>query len=125
MQENTDTSGEDFNSVFRRYPQALVLDNVPNAPSFYKEVPGIGDNNEVMPKIDLTVVGHDDFGNEYPFKPILLKPDDENRVDLRPYGFTLHRVGATDSARTVNITFSSPVNENEKIYILVQPKKSN
>ena len=125
LQENTDTSGEDFNSVFRRYPQALVLDNVPNAPSFYKEVPGIGDNNEVMPKIDLTVVGHDDFGNEYPFKPILLNPDDENRVDLRPYGFTLHRVGATDSARTVNITFSSPVNENEKIYILVQPKKSN
>ena len=125
LQENTDTSGEDFNSVFRRYPQALVLDNVPNAPSFYKEVPGIGDNNEVMTKIDLTVVGHDDFGNEYPFKPILLNPDEENRVDLRPYGFTLHDVVSINSAGTVNITFSSPVNGNEKIYLLVQPRKTN
>ena len=125
LQKNTDTSGEDFNSVFRRYPQALVLDNVPNAPSFYKEVPGIGDNNEVMPKIDLTVVAQDNFGNEYPFKPILLNPDEENRVDLRPYGFTLHDVVSTNSAGTVNITFSSPVNGNEKIYLLVQPRKTN
>lgn len=117
---------ESFETVFKKYPQALVLDNAPEgAPSFYKEVPGIGNNDEVMPKIDLTVVGHDNFGNEYPFKPILLNPDEENRVDLRPYGFTLHDVVSTNSAGTVNITFSSPVNENEKIYLLVQPRKTN
>lgn len=122
------TSGEDFNSVFRRYPQALVLDNAPEAPSFYKEALGIGQDEAgkdyVMKAIPLLTYFDEDV-NQHVFKPILLKPDDENRVDLRPYGFTLHRVGATDSAKTVNITFSSPVSENEKVYILVQPCNHN
>ena len=114
---------ESFETVFKKYPQALVLDNAPEgAPSFNKSVQGIG--GDMMPALDLfTMVAQDGGGNIYSFKPTLLPPNAGNRVDLRPYGFTLHEVISTDSAGTVNITFSSPVSENEKIYLLVQPKK--
>lgn len=112
---------ESFETVFKKYPQALVLDNAPKgAPSFNKSVQGIGGG--MMPALDLfTMVAKDDRGNTYSFKPILLPTKSSSRVDLRPYGFTLHGIGATDSAGTVNISFSSPVSENEKVYILVQP----
>lgn len=116
---------ESFETVFKKYPQALVLDNAPEgAPSFNKSVQGIG--GDMMPALNLfTMVAQDDRGNTYSFKPTLLPANAGNRVDLRPYGFTLHEVISTDSAGKVNITFSSPVSENEKIYLLVQPKKSN
>ncbi|MCI6664145.1 MAG: hypothetical protein MSL09_08020, partial [Spirochaetia bacterium] len=122
---------ESFETVFKKYPQALVLDNAPKGvtvPSFNKSVPGIGEDDSGtdynMPALDLfTMVAQDDRGNTYSFRPTLLPPNAGNRVDLRPYGFTLHEVISTDSAGTVNITFSSPVSENEKIYLLVQPKK--
>ena len=114
---------ESFETVFKKYPQALVLDNPPTGvtvPSFNKSVNGIGG---MMSALDLfTMVAKDDRGNTYSFKPILLLTNARNRVNLRPYGFTLHSVVSTNSAGTVNITFSSPVNDNEKIYLLVQPK---
>lgn len=114
---------ESFETVFKKYPQALVLDNAPEgAPSFNKSVQGIGGG--MMPALNLfTMVAQDDRGNTYSFKPTLLPPNAGNRVDLHPYGFTLNYVGNTPSAGKVNITFSSPVSENEKIYLLVQPKK--
>lgn len=116
---------ESFETVFKKYPQALVLDNAPKgAPSFNKSVQGIG--GDMMPALNLfTMEVQDDRGNIYSFKPTLLPPNAGNRVDLRPYGFTLHEVISTDSAGTVNITFSSPVSENEKVYILVQPCNHN
>lgn len=121
LKANEATKTETFESVFKKYPQALVLDNAPKgAPSFNKSVQGIGGG--MMPALDLfTMVAQDDGGNTYSFKPILLPTKSSSRVNLRPYGFTLHGIGATDSAGTVNITFSSPVSENEKVYILVQP----
>ncbi len=110
---------ESFETVFKKYPQALVLDNAPKeAPSFNKSVQGIGGG--MMPKINLfesLIVN----GQPCSIRPGLMYTDGNKRVDLRPYGFTLHGIGATDSAGTVNISFSSPVSENEKVYILVQP----
>ena len=110
---------ESFETVFKKYPQALLLDNAPKgAPSFNKSVQGIGGG--MMPKINLfapLIVN----GQPCSIRPGLMYTDGNKRVDLRPYGFTLHGIGATDSAGTVNITFSSPVSENEKVYILVQP----
>lgn len=112
---------ESFETVFRKYPQALVLDNAPNGvPSFNKSVPGIGKNMIAIPLLTWSIT--DDTGDPMlPLKPTLLPTKSSSRVDLRPYGFTLHEVISTDSAGTVNITFSSPVSENEKVYILVQP----
>lgn len=116
---------ESFETVFRKYPQALVLDNAPNGvPSFNKSVPGIGKNMIAIPLLTWSIT--DATGAPMlPLKPIFLPHDESHRVDLRPYGFTLHFVGNTDSAGTVNVTFSSPVSENEKVYILVQPCNHN
>lgn len=118
LKANEATKTETFESVFKKYPQALVLDNVPEgAPSFNKSVNGIGGT---MPKINLfasLIVN----GQPCSIRPGLMYTDGNKRVALRPYGFTLHSIGATASAGTVNITFSSPVSTNEKIYILVQP----
>lgn len=116
---------ESFETVFRKYPQALVLDNAPNGvPSFNKSVPGIGKNMIAIPLLTWSIT--DATGApRLPLKPIFLPHDESHRVDLRPYGFTLHFVGNTDSAGTVNVTFSSPGSENEKVYILVQPCNHN
>ena len=111
---------ETFETVFRKYAQALVLDNAPsavNAPSFYKTETGI---EGTMPAIDIFNVQSQD-GSTDTKQPVLLKYNSQGRVDLRPYGFTLHGVGYTESASTINLTFSSPVNDAEKVYILVQP----
>lgn len=116
---------EDFDSVFRKYAQALVLDNAPStvqAPSFNKTVEGISGN---MKAIDIFNVQYQDGnGRTQTVKPELLKTDASSREDLRPYGFTLHGVGYTESASTINLTFSSPANNNEKVYLLVQPHKN-
>lgn len=117
---------ESFETVFKKYPQALLLDNAPKgAPSFNKSVQGIGTNSKgqncVMMKLPLFEMSATINGQEHLFRPTLLPTNAGSRVDLRPYGFTLHEVISTDSAGTVNITFSSPVSENEKVYILVQP----
>ena len=116
---------ESFETVFKKYPQALLLDNAPTGvPSFNKSVQGIGGG--MMPKINLfTMVVQDELGNTYSFKPGLMNTTANARVNLRPYGFTLHSVVSTASAGMVNITFSSPVSTNEKIYILVQPCNHN
>ena len=114
---------ETFDSVFKKYVQALVLSNPPtivNAPSFNHKVQGIGG---VMKAIDLfegSIV--DKHGKEYSLCPKLLGVDANSRVDLRPYGFTLHRLGTFQSGN-IQVDFSSPVNQDEKVYILVQPKK--
>ena len=53
LKSNKATSGETFESVFKKYPQALVLDNAPKGvtvPTFNKSVNGIGG---AMPKINL------------------------------------------------------------------------
>ena len=116
---------ESFETVFKKYPQALVLDNAPiGAPSFNKSVQGIG-TNCVMRNLPLLEMFVTINGETYFFRPRLLPTDAGSRVELRPYGFTLHSVGYTDSAGTVNITFSSPLSENEKVYILVQPCNHN
>ena len=87
-------------------------------------VEGIGGG--MMSALNLfTMVVQDDKGNTYSFKPSLMNTTANARVNLRPYGFTLHSVVSTASAGTVNITFSSPVSTNEKIYILVQPCNHN
>ena len=113
---------ESFETVFKKYPQALLLDNAPTGvPSFNKSVQGIGGG--MMSALNLfTMVVQDDKGKTYSFKPSLMNTTANARVNLRPYGFTLHSVVSTASAGTVNITFSSPVSTNEKIYLLVQPK---
>ena len=122
---------ESFETVFKKYPQALLLDNAPTGvPSFYKSVEGIGTDSSgkahIMPAINIFTMGvQDELGNTYSFKPGLMNTTANARVNLRPYGFTLHSIGATASAGTVNITFSSPVSTNEKIYILVQPCNHN
>ena len=114
---------ESFETVFKKYPQALLLDNAPaGVPSFNKSVQGIGGG--MMPKINLfepLIVN----GQPCSIRPGLMYTDADKRVNLCPYGFTLHSIGATKSAGTVNITFSSPVSTNEKIYILVQPCNHN
>lgn len=116
---------ESFETVFKKYPQALLLDNAPaGVPSFNKSVEGIGGG--MMPALNLfTMVVQDELGNTYSFKPGLMNTTANARVNLRPYGFTLHSIGTTNSAGMVNITFSSPVSTNEKIYILVQPCNHN
>ena len=116
---------ESFETVFKKYPQALLLDNAPaGVPSFNKSVQGIGGG--MMPALNLfTMVVQDELENTYSFKPGLMNTTANARVNLRPYGFTLHGIGTTNSAGTVNITFSSPVSTNEKIYILVQPCNHN
>lgn len=114
---------ENFESVFEKYAQALVLDNPPSdkVPSFNKSVKGIGGD---MKAINL----FEDFieyenGKKYPLRPKLLGFNENSRVALRPYGFSLHRVGSTDSTGTLSLTFSRQVNDNERVYILVQPSK--
>lgn len=116
---------ETFDSVFKKYVQALVLDNPPDAakvPSFNKSVSGIGGKD--MKAIDLFngFIEYED-GKKASFRPGLFKGDANSRVDLRPYGFTLHGIGYTDSAMTISLTFSSQVNESENVYILLQPRK--
>lgn len=115
---------ETFDSVFKKYAQALVLDNAPsaaNAPSFNKSVLGIGEGN-MMKAIDIFNVQYqDELGRTKKVRPGLMNTDANSRVDLRPYGFTLHSIGCTDSAGDIQLTFSSPVEDKEKVYILVQP----
>lgn len=114
---------ETFESVFEKYAQALVLDNAPpaaNAPSFNKSVPGIGEGKR-MKAIDIFKVQYQDEE----LYPILLDTNANSRVDLRPYGFTLHSIGYTKSAEDIQLTFSSPVEDKEKVYILVQPCNHN
>lgn len=119
---------ETFDSVFKKYAQALVLDNAPsaaNAPSFNKSVLGIGEGN-MMKAIDIFNVEYEDeLGRTEYARPGLMNTDANSRVDLRPYGFTLHSIGYTDSAGDIQLTFSSPVEDNEKVYILVQPCNHN
>ena len=112
---------ETFESVFEKYAQALVLDNAPstaNAPSFNRSVEGINGN---MKAIDIF---KGQFQDEELY-PILLDTNANSRVDLRPYGFTLHSIGYTKSAEDIQLTFSSPVEDKEKVYILVQPCNHN
>lgn len=112
---------ETFDSVFEKYAQALVLDNAPpaaNAPSFNRSVEGINGN---MKAIDIFKVQYQDEE----LYPILLDTNANSRVDLRPYGFTLHSIGYTKSAEDIQLTFSSPVEDKEKVYILVQPCNHN
>lgn len=118
---------ETFDSVFKKYAQALVLDNAPsaaNAPSFNKSVPGIG-KGKMMQAIDIFNVQYqDELGRTQTVRPGLMKTDANSRVDLRPYGFTLHSIWHTKSAGEIQLTFSSPVSpveDKEKVYILVQP----
>ncbi|MBQ4330555.1 MAG: hypothetical protein IJC31_01825 [Spirochaetaceae bacterium] len=114
---------ETFESVFEKYAQALVLDNAPpaaNAPSFNRSVPGIGEGKR-MKAIDIFKVQYQDEE----LYPILLDTNANSRVDLRPYGFTLHSIGYIDSAGDIQLTFSSPVEDKEKVYILVQPCNHN
>ena len=119
---------ETFDSVFKKYAQALVLDNAPsaaNAPSFNKSVLGIGEG-EMMKAIDIFNVQYqDELGRTRTVRPGLMNTDANSRVDLRPYGFTLHSIGYTDSAGDIQLTFSSPVEDKEKVYILVQPCNHN
>lgn len=112
---------ETFDSVFEKYAQALVLDNAPpaaNAPSFNRSVEGINGN---MKAIDIFKVQSQDEE----LYPILFDTNANSRVDLRPYGFTLHSIGYTKSAEDIQLTFSSPVEDKEKVYILVQPCNHN
>lgn len=112
---------ETFDSVFKKYAQALVLDNAPsaaNAPSFNRPVEGINGN---MKAIDIFKVQSQDEE----LYPILFDTNANSRVDLRPYGFTLHSIGYTDSEGGIQLTFSSPVEDKEKVYILVQPCNHN
>ena len=112
---------ETFDSVFEKYAQALVLDNAPpaaNAPSFNRSVEGINGN---MKAIDIFKVQSQDEE----LYPILFDTNANSRVDLRPYGFTLHSIGYTKSAGEIQLTFSSPVEDKEKVYILVQPCNQN
>lgn len=117
---------ETFESVFEKYAQALVLDNAPsaeNAPSFNRSVEGINGN---MKAIDIfNVQSQDELGRTQDVRPGLMKTDANSRVDLRPYGFTLHSIGYTKSAGEIQLTFSSPVEDKEKVYILVQPCNHN
>lgn len=110
-------SGENFDTVFIKYPQALLLDNPPKeayAPSFNKSVPGI---NGTMKAINI----FKQKGINQESGPILL--DYTQPTSLRPYGFTLHRLGETPSAGRIQINFTPSQAENEKVYIFVQPKK--
>ena len=114
---------ETFDSVFKKYVQALVLSNPPttgNAPSFNHKVKGIGGDMKAIDLFEGSIV--DKHGKEYSLCPELLGVDANSRVDLRPYGFTLHRLGTFQSGN-IQVDFSSPVNQDEKVYILVQPKK--
>ena len=119
---------ETFDSVFKKYAQALVLDNAPstaNAPSFNKSVPGIG-GGKMMKAIDIFNAEYqDEQGRTQKVRPGLMNTDANSRVDLRPYGFTLHSIGYTKSAGDIQLTFSSPVEDKEKVYILVQPCNYN
>lgn len=119
---------ETFDSVFKKYAQALVLDNAPstaNAPSFNKSVPGIG-GGKMMKAIDIFNAEYqDEQGRTQKVRPGLMNTDANSRVDLRPYGFTLHSIGYIDSAGDIQLTFSSPVEDKEKVYILVQPCNQN
>ena len=119
---------ETFDSVFKKYAQALVLDKAPsaaNAPSFNKSVLGIGEGKR-MKAIDIfNVESQDELGRTQTVRPGLMKTDANSRVDLRPYGFTLHSIGHTKSAGDIQLTFSSPVEDKEKVYILVQPCNHN
>ena len=112
-----------FESVFEKYVQALVLDNPPaaaNAPSFNNSVPGIDKNMKAINLFEDFI----DFGDgtKYPLRPKLLSFDANSRVALRPYGFSLHKIGYTDSAGTISLTFSSQVNDSERVYVLIQPR---
>lgn len=111
---------ETFETVFEKYAQSLLLDNNPvaNAPSFKKSVKGIG-TDKYMKEIDIFNL----YMDSKKYRPVLFSPDANSRVALRPYGFSFHTVGYTQYAGTVQLRFSSPVEQNEKIYILVQPRK--
>lgn len=114
---------ETFDSVFKKYAQALVLS---------------GDLEDTLAKVSLNKAAETTLainGYDFPMTPIdlfslqwfggngpaLLSPGRKTFVDLRPYGFTLHKVGAIDHAGTMQLVFSSPVAPAEKLYILAQP----
>ena len=114
---------ETFESVFEKYAQALVLDNPPAAayaPSFNESVLGIEGKMKAINLFEDFI----DFGDgkKYFLQPILLRADANSRVALRPYGFSLHTIGYTDSAGTISLTFSSQVNDSEHVYVLIQPR---
>ena len=103
---------ETFETVFEKYMQALLLDNPPpHAKTFNKTANGIGGKMKAINLFNGTIK-----------RPDYLGADAASRVDLRPYGFTLHRLGSSQS-NNIQLNFSSPVNKAEKIYILVQPHK--
>lgn len=104
---------ETFETVFAKYMQALLLDNPPHkdVKTFNKTAEGIGGTMKAINLFDGTIKRSDYLG-----------ADAASRVDLRPYGFTLHHLGSSQS-NNIQLHFSSPVNKAEKIYILVQPQK--
>lgn len=93
--------------------QALLLDNPPHedVKTLNKTVDGIGREMKAINLFNGTIK-----------RPDYLGADAASRVDLRPYGFTLHHLGSSQS-NNIQLNFSSPVNKAEKIYILVQPHK--
>ena len=103
---------ETFETVFEKYMQALLLDNPPpHAKTFNKTADGIGGEMKAINLFNGTIK-----------RPDYLGADAASRVELRPYGFTLHHLGSSQS-NNIQLNFSSPVNKAEKIYILVQPHK--
>ena len=104
---------ETFETVFAKYMQALLLDNPPHedVKTFNKTADGIEGPMKAINLFNGTIK-----------RPDYLGADAASRVDLRPYGFTLHRLGNSQSGK-IQLNFSSPVNKAEKIYILVQPQK--
>lgn len=126
---------ETFDSVFKKYAQALVLDN-PNCGADVtlnksaQWTSGYNGYTYPMKAIDIFNVNYeyeDKLGNLQKEKvaPYLLPADSSGQFDLRPYGFTLHSVGYTENQGTVVMEFSRPYTTSEKVYILVQPCTHN
>lgn len=116
---------ETFDSVFKKYARALVFDN-PNEPTLNQLVKlknAYNDYYYPMKAIDIFNVEWDLSETEKRKGPGLLYADSQGNVELRPYGFTLHAIGYTESSSVINLQFSRPYSQDEKVYIMIQPCK--
>ncbi|AEE17783.1 peptidase M30 [Treponema brennaborense] len=118
---------ESFNSVFTKFARALVFTDPPAGyPSFNKSVSAasaFSGYTYPMTAIDLLGLRWSDSssGTVY-IGPAMFKVGSEGRITLRPYGLTLHAVGHTTSAGTIELKFSQPISSAEKIYVMVRPR---
>lgn len=115
----------DFTTAFEKYAQALILDadsvHSKAEVSFDKDAPTVVFVNGYdfpMKAIDLFSYNGFSSGGG----PVVLSAKKSERITLRPFGFTLHKLGSLEEGEKMTLCFSSPKVTSEKVFILAQQR---